>query len=235
MKILYIFPHPDDESFGPASAIHAQLRQGHEVHLLTLTKGGATRQRFRLGLDVEAMGAVRVNEMRAVEKSLGLSSLTILDFEDSGLCEADPRLLERAIIGHMIQLQPAVVVTYAVHGISGFEDHLVTHSVVKRAYLELKSEGGSYLKRLAFFTLSPEVDHPSHKFKLCTSPVDRIDCVVMPAPEDAIAMQKALDCYATYQDTIRETGVRDMAVQPVAFEFFGECFKPPVGELTAGL
>ncbi len=36
MRILYIFPHPDDESFGPARAMAAQRRQGHDVYLLTL-------------------------------------------------------------------------------------------------------------------------------------------------------------------------------------------------------
>lgn len=33
MRILYIFPHPDDESFGPARAMAAQRRQGHDVYL----------------------------------------------------------------------------------------------------------------------------------------------------------------------------------------------------------
>ncbi|MFC2176745.1 PIG-L family deacetylase, partial [Bacteroidota bacterium] len=36
MRLLYIFPHPDDESFGPIPAIHQQLAQGNEVFLLTL-------------------------------------------------------------------------------------------------------------------------------------------------------------------------------------------------------
>jgi LmbE family N-acetylglucosaminyl deacetylase len=40
MKIMYIFPHPDDESFGPAGAINKQIEEGNEVILLTLTKGG---------------------------------------------------------------------------------------------------------------------------------------------------------------------------------------------------
>jgi LmbE family N-acetylglucosaminyl deacetylase len=38
MKILYVFPHPDDESFGPAPAIAAQIRNANKVYLLTLTK-----------------------------------------------------------------------------------------------------------------------------------------------------------------------------------------------------
>ena len=49
MRILYIYPHPDDESFGPAGVMAKQRREGHEVHLLTLTRGGATRQRHRYG------------------------------------------------------------------------------------------------------------------------------------------------------------------------------------------
>ncbi|MCC5939996.1 MAG: PIG-L family deacetylase, partial [Balneolaceae bacterium] len=82
MKILYIFPHPDDESFGPAPAIAAQLRQGFEVHLLTLTKGEATKQRFKLGVDKKEMGEIRFKEMKCVEKTLGLSGMTVLDLPD---------------------------------------------------------------------------------------------------------------------------------------------------------
>ena len=58
MRVLYIFPHPDDESYGPAVAISRQRRQGHEVYLLSLTKGGATKQRFKYGYSVAEMGEV---------------------------------------------------------------------------------------------------------------------------------------------------------------------------------
>jgi len=34
-KVLYIYPHPDDEAFGPAAVIYEQVREGHEVYLLT--------------------------------------------------------------------------------------------------------------------------------------------------------------------------------------------------------
>ena len=52
---MYIFPHPDDESFGPAAAIHQQIQEGNEVVLLTFTKGGATKIRHQLGLSVQEM------------------------------------------------------------------------------------------------------------------------------------------------------------------------------------
>lgn len=95
MKILYIFPHPDDESFGPARAMHKQLRQGHEVYLLTLTKGGATKVRHKYNYTIEQMGEVRHKEMLNVEKTLGLTGMTVLDMPDSGLKDMDPRDIEK--------------------------------------------------------------------------------------------------------------------------------------------
>lgn len=56
MKILYIYPHPDDESFGPGHVMAKQVRDGHEVYLLTLTKGGATWQRFKYNHTIAEMG-----------------------------------------------------------------------------------------------------------------------------------------------------------------------------------
>ena len=77
IKTLYIFPHPDDESFGHAPVIYRQIQEGEEVHLLTLTKGGATKMRFKYGLSVEEMGEVRIKEMQKMKEVLGLTSMTI--------------------------------------------------------------------------------------------------------------------------------------------------------------
>ena len=87
MRILYVFPHPDDESFGPALAMTSQLRAGHEVYLLTLTKGGATKKRFKYDLSVPEMGEVRYKEMLEVEKVLQLSGMNVLDLPDSGFSD----------------------------------------------------------------------------------------------------------------------------------------------------
>ncbi|MFC1512168.1 PIG-L family deacetylase [Candidatus Latescibacterota bacterium] len=136
MTILYIYPHPDDESFGPAQALSYQCRQGHDVHLLTLTRGGATKQRHKYGYSVEDMGQVRYREMLDVARTLDLSGINVLDFPYSGLKEMDPRVIEKMITSELERLKPTVTVTYPVHGISGFHDHLITYSVVKRAWVE---------------------------------------------------------------------------------------------------
>ena len=150
---MYIYPHPDDESFGPAAVMYDQLRDGHEVYLLTLTRGGATKQRFKLGIDVNEMGEIRFKEMLKVKETLGLTGMLVLDLPDSGLAEMDPREIEKIVRDHIEKIKPDVVVSYPVHGVSGFPDHLVIHAVVKRVFLELKDSGCDYLKRLAFNTV----------------------------------------------------------------------------------
>ncbi len=236
MKILYIFPHPDDESYGPAGAMYRQLQQGHEVHLLTLTQGGATRVRFNLGLSIEEMGALRLKEMEEMSKVLGLSSLRVWDWPDSGLQDIDPRNLERAIAEYLRALKPQIVVTYPVHGISGFHDHLICHAVVKRVFLQLLDETPNpYLRRLAFYTIK---DHgkptfsPDGFIRMRHSTPERIDCEVLLTEEQIAKNKEALACYKSYAQVIAESGIIERLDKIACFEFYDESFNPPLQELT---
>jgi len=234
MRFLYIFPHPDDESFGPAAVMVQQLKAGHEVHLLTLTKGGATKERFRLGLSVEEMGEIRYQEMLEVEKVLQLSSMTVMDLPDSGLAHIDPREIEKTICAYIQQLQPNIIVSYPVHGISGFHDHLVTHAIIKRVYLEMRDQGASYLKRLAFFTVKDngEPTFQNGKIRLRTSHPDLIDCEIKLGEKDWEIFNKALACYGTYQQTIEDSGFKQKMGNIAYFEIFQEDFSPPLDDLS---
>jgi LmbE family N-acetylglucosaminyl deacetylase len=234
MRILYVFPHPDDESYGPARAISKQRRQGHEVYLLTLTRGGATKQRFKYGYSIEEMGAVRYKEMLDVAQVLDLTGMTVLDLPDSGLKEMDPREIEAAVAAHIEQIQPQVVVTYAVHGISGFFDHLVAHAVVKRAYVELRGRV-DYLKRLAFWTIPAEVAaSASELFHLTGSKAEDIDVVITVDEEDVEKQRQALDCYVTYRETIERAGARRNIPREAVFEIYQEAYEPPLKSLFEG-
>lgn len=242
MRLLYVFPHPDDESFGPALAIAAQHRAGDEVYLLTLTRGGATKQRHRLGLSVDEMGRIRHDEMKRVADVLALDGMTVLDFPDSGLAEMDPRVLERAVREHVRMVAPDILVTYAVHGVSGFPDHLVTHAVVKRVYCELSDAddagsapaGFAPPRRLALFTLAEEEEAgggPSLK----TSPEQDIDCAIAVGTPEIEAARAALACYETYQEVIREHDPLGRVGRTVYFEIFQESHEPPLPTLSMKL
>lgn len=235
MRILYIFPHPDDESFGVAHTMNAQLRAGHDVHLLTLTKGGATRQRHRFGYSVEEMGEVRYKEMLEVSKVLALTEMVVLDLPDSGLKEMDPRDIESIVTEHIERVKPDVVVTYAVYGVSGFHDHLVTHAVVKRVFVELR-ERHPYLKRLAFQVLS-ETDVPTEPFvyPIQGSKPEEIDCRLELDDIDVEKARQALDCYVSFQAVLEKTGIKAKVHKNPVFEFFQEDFDPNVTDLFASL
>jgi N-acetylglucosamine malate deacetylase 2 len=234
MRILYVFPHPDDESFGPAPAISAQLRDGHEVYLLTLTKGEATKQRFRLDVDKNEMGQIRFQEMKCVEKVLGLTGMSILDFPDNRLKELDPNELEDSIKIYIEKWKPDILVTYAVHGVSGFPDHLVTHAVVKSLYCRIRNSKDNQLKRLALFTRMGEII-TNGNFRLNASNDEEIDCIVKCNDEDMKKFHLSLDCYKTYKEVIEESNVRNIVDKYVPFEFFQENMEPPVSDITYGL
>ncbi len=221
MKALYIFPHPDDESFGPAAAMSKQLREGHEVYLMTLTKGGATRKRHGLGLSVDEMGEVRFKEMLNVKKQIGLTGMNVLDLPDSGLKNMDPRQIENLIEDEIEKIKPDVVITYAVHGVSGFHDHLVAHAVVKRVFCEMNEMYG-YPKRLCLLTVDKETSELQGHFKLSHSADHEIGCKVETDEQDIKTALKALDCYETYTDTINASGIRDIVRRAVCFEVFNE-------------
>lgn len=235
MRILYIFPHPDDESFGPAPVIKAQVDQGHEVFLLTLTRGGATKVRHQLDLSVSQMGEIRYQEMLKVQKVLQFKGMTVLDLPDDGLKEIDPREIEKLVDEHIKKIQPQIIVTYPVHGVSGFHDHLVTHAVVKRVYLELRDQGVSYLKRLAFITIPNKVTEPvqAGNFVMKQSDPSLIDCEVALNSKAQDVLKAALSCYDTYREIVERSGVIQRVGDKVYFEIFGEDHKPPLSDLAA--
>ncbi len=241
MNILYIFPHPDDESFGPALAMSQQVREGHAVHLLTLTHGGATKVRSNLGLSVEAMGKVRLEEMEKVKQVVGLASLVVWDYPDGDLKQADPIALVSRIQSHIIQVGADIVVTYAIGGISGHADHLTCHAWVKYAYCAVKAEAWSKneaqsLKRLAFFTLTEEMALRARKLddnrRLAFSKETDIGCRVKGNAQDLQTLHDALGCYATYQEIIHKYGVLETIGDEAVFELFQETLPNPLVSLT---
>jgi len=75
MRIAYIFPPPDDESFGQARAMAAQRRQGHDVNRLALMKCEATKVCRKFGWTLEEMGAAHERDLREGGITLKLADL----------------------------------------------------------------------------------------------------------------------------------------------------------------
>lgn len=60
-------------------------------------------------------------------------------------------------------------------------------------------------------------------------------CMMEVELQNIEACRHALDCYVTFKATIERTGIKDKLSREVAFEFFGENYSPPVGDLFHGL
>lgn len=233
MRILYIFPHPDDESFGPARAMAAQRRQGHDVYLLTLTRGEATKVRHKFGWTLEQMGEARSHELLDVRRTLDLTDLRVLSLPDGALKELDPWKIEQSIRDEILRVEPHVVVTFPIHGISGFHDHIVTHFAVTRIYLELHGPDYPWLQRLAFFTVvAAPAEFPWHVN--VTAPGE-IDCAFQVTDSDMERFHKALDSYVTYAEVIAQTRIHEVFDKDVYFELFREDHKPPLTDLCDAL
>lgn len=221
---LYIFPHPDDESFGPGPGIARQRREGHEVHLLTLTWGEATWHRERLGYSKSEMARMRYRQMQQVATTLDLTSLTVLEYPDGRLADLNPLTLEEEIVERIQTVDPDVVVTFPHHGITGHPDHIITHCTVKRVVCGLKADGAPYPRRLAFFTLSPPSPDQDYPSDLQYSPVDRIDCMYSVRESDLARGRKALNYYVTYPP--EDHRPLQFFTDGIPFEVFDETHDP---------
>ena len=235
MRILWLFsPHPDDESFGLARAMAVTAAPGPEVYPLTLTRGEATKVRHKFGWSLEEMGAARHREMQDVKATLDCArhadSRTL---PDGQLRELRPWSAEDAIREEMLRVKPQVVVTFPIHGISGFHDHIVTHTAVTRVYLELRGPEHTWLQRLAFFTLV--VAPAAFPWHVNVTKPEEIDCVFEASDADMERFHRALDCYVTYADIIAATKIHDVFGKDVHFEIYREDHKPPLTDLCDGL
>jgi LmbE family N-acetylglucosaminyl deacetylase len=176
------------------------------------------------------MGEVRHKEMLNVEKTLGLRGMTVLNMTDSGLKEMDPREIEKAVREEIEKVKPNVIVTYAVHGISGFHDHLVSHAVVKNVFVDMK-EKADYLKRLALFTVNEEAANEQKHFKLNFSKDEEIDCIIETSNEDVQKGLGALECYETYKETIKDSNIAEFLKKSMVFEIYREKHEPKLKDL----
>ncbi len=101
-------------------------------------------------------------------------------------------------------MAPDVLVTFPIHGISGFHDHIVTHVAVTRVYLELRGPDRPWLQRLAFFTVASAP--PEFPWHVNVTSRDEIDCVYEVTEPDMERFHRALDCYVTYAKVIAREG-----------------------------
>lgn len=145
--IACVFAHPDDESFGPSGTLIKLAKAGHNVYVITATKGqaGQSSNKEIIG----DLGSHRAEELSKACKIMGINPPILLDFFDGTLNEHQLPLLKKSILMELHKLKPDVVIVYERGGISYHLDHIA----VTKAMLHIYDEKQYLPDKLYYFGL----------------------------------------------------------------------------------
>ena len=125
LKLLAVFPHPDDETFGLGSTFVRYSSEGVGTSLLCATRG--ERGWFDSegpNPGFEGVARIREAELRGAAESLGIREVSFLDYIDGDVDQADGTEIIAKIVSHIRRIKPQVVVTFGPDGNYGHPDHI---------------------------------------------------------------------------------------------------------------
>src|SRR5262245_57726968 len=125
LRLMCVFPHPDDETLGMGSTLAKYAAEGIATYLVTATRG----ERGWTGDPAaypgpQALGQIRTAELHAAAKVLGIREVAFLDYIDGDVDQADPAEAIGRIVAHIRRIRPQVVVTFGPDGSYGHPDHI---------------------------------------------------------------------------------------------------------------
>lgn len=140
-SILFIFAHPDDETFTSGIAISKYAQKNEtSLYLICATRGQAGKAGEPPLCTPDELPRYREKELREAASLLGMTAVDVWDYEDKYLGEVPMDELINRIHEAIEQLQPQVVVTFAPHGISGHPDHCAISGATTQAILRLPED-----------------------------------------------------------------------------------------------
>jgi two-component system, NtrC family, response regulator HydG len=123
--VLAIGAHPDDVEIGAAGALLVHRSMGHEISILTLSRGA------RGGTE-----ATRAGESEIAAHALG-ATLFLDDLQDTRISEGDPTI---GVISSVVEkVRPTVIYTHSLHDVH--QDHRNTH---RAAMVAIRQVGRVY-------------------------------------------------------------------------------------------
>ena len=160
--LLAIMAHPDDESFGIGGTLAKYAAQGVDVHLICATGGeiGTVDPELLEGYD--SIAELRSAELHCAAEKLGLASVTMAGYRDSGMPGADSNrdpgclltqpteYVARHFAQIMRRLRPHVVITHDPIGNYKHPDHIACNRATELAF-----------KLVGDPEALPETDHPA--------------------------------------------------------------------------
>jgi len=122
-RLLAIFAHPDDESFGPAGTLARSAAENHDTGLVTLTRGEAGSLGISKNYPPPELAQKRSEELHCAAQKLGISYLKIYDLPDKNLIQVSIEDGLSIIQKEIVLFVPDAIITFHENGISGHPDH----------------------------------------------------------------------------------------------------------------
>jgi LmbE family N-acetylglucosaminyl deacetylase len=190
---MAVLAHPDDESLGLGGTLARYSAEDVETHVVTATRG--ERGRFfdnsSRPSDVE-VGRVREEELRRACAELGVATVSLLDYTDGQLDEAEAGEATARIVAHIRRVQPHVVVTFDPKGAYGHPDHIAICQLTCGAVAAAAAAGFGAgephaVSKLYYMALPPRIwELYQQAFKRLVSRVDGEEREATPWPEWAL-------------------------------------------------
>jgi N-acetylglucosamine malate deacetylase 2 len=122
--LLFLFAHPDDESFSGAGTVMQCAVAGARSILVTATLGERGKAGDPPVCEPRDLAACRAAELRNAAAIIGFDELYLLNYPDGDLAGAPPDEMRRALVTHIRQVKPAVVLTFDPNGFNVHPDHI---------------------------------------------------------------------------------------------------------------
>lgn len=142
-KLLAVFAHPDDESFGPGGTLAKYAREGVKIHILCASRGESGN----------GTGETRTKELLEAAKVLGIKEVEFLDFKDGEISNNQYHALAEKISSKIKSFKPQVVITFDLTGGSGHLDHIAVALTTTYAFTRQKVAKKLYYVCGLFFGL----------------------------------------------------------------------------------
>ena len=172
-RLLAVFAHPDDESFGPGGTLARYAHEGR-VRLLCATRGEVGTVDAHLLEGFKDIADLRSNELACAAGHLGIQDLYFLNYRDSGMPGSEtsrhPESLAQApldevtakVVAHIREIKPQVVVTFDQYGGYGHPDHIQCHRATVAAFHaagdlnQYPDAGPAYQPQKLYFSVFPK-------------------------------------------------------------------------------
>jgi LmbE family N-acetylglucosaminyl deacetylase len=139
VRVLTVYAHPDDESFGPASVLARWVREGADVHGVWFTRGEHGASIDNPPPSTGELARIRERNLREAAALIGYRSITVLNYEDGTLDGV--RNLHVQVLGFIREHQPDVVMTFGPAGITSHSDHLAVHRATFSSFVLAQASG----------------------------------------------------------------------------------------------